>query len=277
MKKPLISIIIPCYNDSDYIEQAVNSVFNQTYTNKEIIVVDDGSNQKTKDILKGLESKINILITQENQGQSKARNIGVNKAQGKYILVLDSDDYFELEFCEQALNMFLQSNDIKIITCYANLIVNNKNTRLYKPPGGSLEDMLLSNTALGSVMFKKQDWSYVGGYDEGMRNGFEDWEFYIRLLSRGGRVFVINKPLFNYRQRHNSTTSRANKNKFELLKFIYIKNKDLYIDKFEITINHLIKRIEREEKEKIKNTERLEFKIGKVVLMPLRLIKSLLR
>ena len=70
--KPLISIVIPCYNDWQYVEQAVNSALNQTYPNKEVIVVDDGSNKKTKLVLKTIEPRITKLITQENQGQSTA-------------------------------------------------------------------------------------------------------------------------------------------------------------------------------------------------------------
>ena len=99
--KPLISIIIPCYNDAKYIEQSVNSALNQTYSNKEVIVVDDGSNVETKQILKKLEPKLIKLITQENKGQSTARNVGINAAKGEYILTLDSDDYFEPTFLEK--------------------------------------------------------------------------------------------------------------------------------------------------------------------------------
>ena len=98
----LTSIIIPCYNDAQYIEQSVLSAVNQTYPYIEVIVVDDGSNAETKKILKKLESKIFKLITQENYGQSKARNIGIEAANGDYILVLDSDDYIESTFCEKA-------------------------------------------------------------------------------------------------------------------------------------------------------------------------------
>ncbi|WOD43977.1 glycosyltransferase [Hwangdonia lutea] len=273
----LISIVIPCYNDAKFIDQAIDSALSQTHSNKEIIVVDDGSNQKTKDILKGLESKIDILITQENQGQSTARNEGIKAAHGEYILILDSDDFFETMFSEKAVNVFLEKNDIKLVTCYANLLFENETSSLYKPNGGKLEDFLFVNQALGTSMFRKKDWELCGGYDESMREGFEDWEFFIRLLARGGVAYVIKEPLYNYRKRSDSTTTKANSKKYRLLKHIYIKNKDLYIDKFETTIHHLIKRIEREEKEKIKNTERLEFKIGKAVLMPLRWVKSLLR
>jgi glycosyltransferase involved in cell wall biosynthesis len=273
----LISIVIPCYNDAQYILQSVNSALNQTYPNKEVIVVDDGSNAETKAVLKKLEHKITKLISQENQGQSTARNVGIKEAKGEYILVLDSDDYFEPEFCGMALEIFFKNKDVKIVTCYANRIYNDNDTDVFKPSGGQLKDFLLNNCALGTSMFKKEDWLGCLGYDEIMRSGFEDWEFFIRLLKSGGQVEVIQEPLYNYRKGHNSTTISANKIKYDLLKYIYMKHQDLYKANYELFITHILNRIEREEIEKIKNTHRLEFKIGKTILKPLRWIKSVVK
>jgi hypothetical protein len=73
-------------------------------------------------------------------------------------------------------------------------------------------------------MFKKEDWKSVSGYDEIMRSGFEDWEFFIRLLTSGGTAFVIQKPLYTYRKREASTTTRANKARYDLLNFIFTKH-----------------------------------------------------
>lgn len=271
----LISIVIPCYNDAQYVEQAVESALNQTYTNIEVIVVDDGSNQETKAVLKKLESKITKLITQENQGQSTARNIGIKEANGEYILVLDSDDYFEPTFCEKAIDV-LKNRDVKLVTCYTKRF-NNYYCDNHYPQGGDLKDFLMYNQATGSVMFRKIECIAVGGYDETMRYGFEDWEFYIRLLKKGGYAFVIPEFLFHYRLKENSTTSRANKIKYQLQYFIYLKHKASYVLYFQDFITHLLIRIEREEIEKIKNTQRLEFKIGKVILAPYRWIKSSLK
>jgi len=271
----LISIIIPCYNDAQYIEQSVLSALNQTYPYKEVIVVDDGSNEETKAVLKKLETKITKLITQENKGQSTARNIGIQEAKGDYILALDSDDYFEPTFCEKAIDIFLGNDDVKIVTCYTNRLYENKESDIFKPNGGKINCFLLNNCAMGSSMFRKTDWQEANGYDECMRQGFEDWEFHIRLLKVRGNAFVIAEPLFNYRLRKNSTTSKANKIKYDLLKYIYSKHQELYLSNFDLFVNHLLSRIEREEHEKIKNTLRLEFKIGKFILKPLRYVKSI--
>jgi hypothetical protein len=130
---------------------------------------------------------------------------------------------------------------------------------------------------LGSALFRKEDWLFCGGYDETMNQGLEDWEFYIRLLKEGGKAEVISEPLYTYRKRENTTTAKAESFKYELLNYIYLKHQDLYKDNFELFVKHILYRLEREEKEKIKNTQRLEFQIGKVILKPARFIKSLFK
>ena len=277
MQNDLVSIVIPCFNDGQYIEQAVASALNQTYPNIEVIVVDDGSDKETKAEIQRLAPTITKLITQENQGQSKARNVGIEASNGFYILVLDSDDYFEPTFCEKALEIFSNNEDVKLVTCQANLLHSDGSESVYTPRGGTIEDFIITNHALGTSLFKKADWDTSGGYDESMRQGFEDWEFFIRILKNGGYCEVILEPLYNYRKRSNTTTSKANKIKHQLLKYIYTKHQALYISHFDLIVAHLLQKIEAEEREKLKNTERTEFIIGKNILKPLRWIKSMLK
>jgi glycosyltransferase involved in cell wall biosynthesis len=275
---PLLSIVIACYNDADYIEQAVNSALKQTYANKEVIVVDDGSNSETKAVLKNLEPKITMLITQENQGQSIARNNGIGEAKGEYILNLDADDFFELSFCEKAIDKFENDNDIAIVTCHANRFNDKGPIDVFIPAGGDLNDFLFANAALGSSMFKRKDWERCGGYEEKLPIlGFEDWEFYIQILKFGGYAHVIKEVLFNYQVRANSTTDRIRDSKLEKFKHIIMKHETLYKENFENLVTDLLGRIRKEEKEKIKNTERIDFKIGKAILKPLRFVKRLLK
>lgn len=276
-KSPLISVVIPCYNDAEFIKQSVCSAVNQTYGNIEIILVDDGSNEITKRVLKKIESKVNKLITQENRGQSAARNKGISLAKGEYILILDSDDYFEPTFAQKAIEEFSSNRNAKIVSCYTNIIYDDKSGKIYKPPGGQLKDFLINNSAIGTSMFKREDWERINGYDESMRSGFEDWEFFIRLLKNGGEASIIKEPLFNYRKRMVSTTSRANKKKYELLKYMYKKNKGVYVENFDFVSNYLLDQIEREEQEKLKNINSLEFKIGFKILKPVRWIKGLFK
>ena len=271
-KEILISIILPCYNDHFYIEEAIDSALNQTYPKKEVIVVDDGSNAQTKAVLKKLESRIDLLITQGNKGPSAARNNGIKAARGEYILVLDSDDYFEPEFCEKAVNLFQKKSEIKVVTSYSRWFVDDTNYKIFKPTGGGLRNYLIKNCAMGSAIFLKKDWEKIGGYDQNLQ-GYEDWEFYIRLHLNGGVTEVLPNILFHYRNKSKSNNKEANKNKYKLSKYIYLKHNNLYKENFELFTNHLLSLIEKEEVEKTKNTERLDFVLGRNILKPLRFLK----
>ena len=275
---PLISVVIACYNDYEDIEVAVTSVLKQTYNNIEIIVVDDGSDIKTKEVLKKLEPQITKLITQENQGQSIARNNGIKQAKGIYILNLDSDDFFEPTFCEKAINQFEIDKETRIVTCLANRFSKKGGSDIFTPRGGTIDNFLFSNSAIGSSMFKREDWKKCGGYEEKLPIlGFEDWELYINILKKGGYTHVLHEVLFNYQVRENSTTDRIKNQKLDKFKHIIFKHKELYKNNFEGLIENLVNRINKESHEKVKNTNRIEFLIGKSLLKPLRGIKSLLK
>ncbi len=271
MTKNKISIIISCYNDHDYIEKAVQSAWDQTYENKEIIVVDDGSNEETKAVLKKLESKLDLLITQKNKGVSAARNAGIEVATGEYILVLDSDDYFEPEFCKKAIKIFINKPDTKIVTCYSNWF-NEKARKIFKPEGGTIKDILISNVAMGSSMFRKHDWQSVGGYDYKMVRGYEDWEFYLRLLKSDGKAEVIPEVLFNYRNKKNSRNKNANIVKYDILEFIYNKHANIYKEHFDFFIHEWLKSIKKSEAFKQQVMDSLDYKIGHKLLKPFRLM-----
>lgn len=274
---PKVSIVIPCYNDAPFIEKAVMSALDQTYINKEVILVDDGSDIETKAVLKKLRPRLTQLISQDNKGQSSARNRGIQASTGEYIFLLDSDDFVDATFCEKAIQAFREQEDVKIVSCYARRFYDNGEFDIFKTRGGRLKDFLLENYALGTSMFRKNQAITAGLYDEKMNKGFEDWEFFIRLLENGGEAVVIPEPLYHYRIRNDSTSARARERRKELLEFIYFKHKDLYLQHFDTFVPFLLGRIEKEEKEKVKNTRRLEYRIGHRVLTPLRKIKSFFR
>src|SRR5690606_7216578 len=101
-------------------------------------------------------------------------------------------------------------------------------------------------------------------------------EFYIRLHKAGGHTVVIPEVLFNYRKRTHSKTTIANENKFELLEYVFNKHSDLYKDNFQEFVRQLLTKLQVEEREKVKNTRRIEYKIGHTLLWPLRKIKRAL-
>jgi glycosyltransferase involved in cell wall biosynthesis len=269
-----ISVIIPVYNTEKYIEQCINSVHNQTYESIEIIVIDDGSDEQTKNKLKELSSKIDVLITQENKGQAAARNVGVKAAKTDFVVFVDSDDSVDKDFCHELLNNF--NEKYSVVTTNANIVINDKVIDVFKPIGGGFKEVLKNNIALGTSLFFRKDLLAISGYDESMRKGFEDWEMLIRLLEYTHKqVFVVNKPLYNYRKGIVSTTTTANAIKYDLLKYIYNKHENLYKIHFKDFIDFLLNRVKKEEKMKIKLHNSLEYKLGTVLLMPIRFVKKI--
>lgn len=108
----LVSFIVPCYNVEEYVEECIRSLMNQTYSNIEIIAIDDGSTDNTSQIVKKLQEEDSRIIYQykENGGLSSARNAGLDIANGKYISFVDSDDYLELNFVEKMMDVLHESN-----------------------------------------------------------------------------------------------------------------------------------------------------------------------
>lgn len=270
--KPKISIVIACYNDPNIVT-AVRSAYEQSLVEKEIIVVNDGSNQATFRAIRSVEQFIDIIIDQKNQGQSIARNNGIRKAGGEFILNLDSDDFFEPEFCEKALDVFRNRSDVKIVTCFARRFDKQGTIDIFKPQGGDVKNFLVANSALGSSMFRRRDWASCGGYEENLPIlGFEDWELYIQILKEGGTAHVIPEVLFNYQIRTNSTTSRIKNQKQDKYHQIVLKHKELYRENFDLFANELFSRIKKLEREKQKISGGKEHKLGEVLLRPFRMI-----
>ena len=224
-----VSVIIPYYNDKAFIGRAINSIFSQIIQDFEIILINDGSDKENTIALNEYTNKIDRIIHQSNMGQGAARNTGINEAVGEYILTLDSDDYFEPDFLVKAIEKFENDPTISLITCKCNVISNGKIVDRYEPNGGILQDFLVQNCAWGSSLYRKSDWKTIGGYDESRDIwGYEDWEFYIRLMALGGRCNVLNEILFNYQLSPFSTSRRIKKNQTEKVLYIIKKHESLY-------------------------------------------------
>ena len=269
-----LSIAIPCYNDPLFIEESIDSAISQSYGNKEVIVVDDGSNFETKGIIKSFKSKIDLIITQDNKGLSASRNKGIQEANGEYIIVQDSDDYFDSSFGEKAINIIRSNENCKIVTCEARRFSQTGTIDIFTPVGGNLQNFLFQNSAIGNALFRKDDFLKIDGYDEEMTQGFEDWEFYIRLLALGGYAHVIKEPLFNYRQKNISMRKKANQIQFEIWEYIFKKNRHLYLSSYDKLIENYTKTLRKERNQFLKLKDSKEYILGGLVLKPFRYLKK---
>ncbi|MBQ5484196.1 MAG: glycosyltransferase family 2 protein [Lachnospiraceae bacterium] len=128
--RDMVSIITPCWNGEKYIAETMDSVLAQTYTNWEMIVVDDGSSDGSADLVRSYEKKdARIrLICQENAGSAAARNHGIKEAKGRYIALLDADDVWEENFLEEQLKLMAQKDAACVYSSYR---LMDENSRVY--------------------------------------------------------------------------------------------------------------------------------------------------
>lgn len=183
MNNPSVSIIVPCYNQAQYLDEALQSVFQQTYMNWECIIVNDGSPDNTELVAKEWVEKDNrfVYLFQENMGICSARNLGITYAKGKFILPLDGDDKIANEYLRLGINEFNADESLALV--YANAAFFGASTGVWNLANFEFKNFLLHNCIYCSAIFKKEDFFKVGGYDAAMKYGLEDWEFWISILS----------------------------------------------------------------------------------------------
>ena len=212
-----VSVIIPCYNSGKYILEAINSVKEQTFSNWEIIIVDDGStDSETQNKLSTIETNEKIkLIYQENKGPSHARNTGIAHAKGELILPLDADDKISPYYMEEAIPLFEKNNNLGIVYCRAQKF--GKESGEWILPEYSDRQMAFDNVIFVSSFFKKTDWELVGGFPEYAHYGMEDYAFWLRIRRLGREVYKIKKILFYYRIHNISRTILFSKNQDKII------------------------------------------------------------
>ncbi len=275
MTIPKVSIIVPCYNQAQYLDEALQSLFDQTHTNWECTIINDGSPDNTEEVARKWEVKDPrfAYVYKENGGVSSARNLGIKEAKGEFILTLDADDKYEATFLEKAMVVLVNNPEIGIVSSWGRYFTNDKQLQIYKSIGKTTVDFLFHNAAIGTSLFRKQCWEQVGGYDENPKNGYEDWEFYLRVCALGWKVHIIEEVLFFYRQNVSSRSAGMNLKHNETKKYIYINNKDIYCTHYETLIDQFLKAsdLEKAEINKFRNT--IDYKVGAAVLKPLRSLK----
>ncbi|UMQ40262.1 glycosyltransferase family 2 protein [Chryseobacterium sp. Y16C] len=177
---PKISIIVPCYNQAQYLDECLLSVLEQSYTDWECIVVDDGSPDNTEETAqKWIEKDSRFkYLKKENGGVSSARNFGIENANGEWILPLDGDDKIGNQYLELASNNFHNADLIYCDGQFFGSSTENMNLPEFNP-----FLILFENQIFCTTFFKKNDWKLIGGFDETMHLGYEDWDFWLSFIS----------------------------------------------------------------------------------------------
>lgn len=236
MQSPEISVIIPAYNTEEYIEKAIESALNQSISNIEVIVVDDGSTDNTVPVTKQLQvqdKRLKLLINDQNLGVSKTRNRALAEAQGNWIAVLDSDDWYARERLDRLLqvarteNADIVADDLHLIrdgesSPWATLLRQGKaqfsstrqvspvyfvETDTYGKPGLHL--------GFSKPLFKKSFLTENNIWYNPALQGPEDFWFLLDCLVQGARFFLVPEPYYYYRSRPNSLIRQSSLERLE--------------------------------------------------------------
>lgn len=257
-EKPKISIIVPAYNVEKYIAQCLQSLVDQTYKNLEIIVVNDGSKDKTGEIIEKFAEKDNriVYINQENKGVAEARNIALQKVNSEFVMFVDSDDWLDLETCETVLNEAISENADMIMFGYVREYAEKSLTkamldqekvifegeevkdklhrRIFGPIGEELRtpEKLNVNTTIWGKLYKTslvKNVKFVSLQELGL---CEDGYFNISVFKNVKKAVFIKKYFYHYRKVINggSLTQNKDSNIFEKEKRFYNKLNEIIIN-----------------------------------------------
>ena len=211
----LISIIIPCYNQGEFLDETLNSVLNQTYFNWECIIINDGSTDRTEEIAQKWERKDKrfIYLRKENGGVSSCRNLGIEKAKGDFIQFLDGDDLFAKNKLETSIDYAYKHNAEVVCSNYLMFIKSVNNS---KPPFSQLGDFEFSFSNLArywnaGFTVPIHCWFFKSTLLDDIRfpvglTAQEDWVVWLRIFKKSPKIFYLPEQLAFYRINPNGRT-----------------------------------------------------------------------
>lgn len=220
-----VCVIMPHYNQAEYIIEALESVVSQSYKNLEIVIFDDCSTDKAaKEIINRLaENKfllnsnipLKVIKSSKNCGAAHGRNEAIKSCNSEYILPLDSDDRISKTYIEKAVNILNSNKEIGVVYCRAMLFGDVDEEWVL--PEFSMPEFLYGNCIFCSALYKKKNWEKVGGYNENLKNEWEDYDLWLKMISNGDKVYRIDEELFFYRQHTTNYTKKYKNNIKEVL------------------------------------------------------------
>lgn len=198
----LVSVIILCYNQAEYLTAAVESIVKQTYINWECLIVNDGSFDQTAQVAMNLREKYSDkhlrLIDKPNTGVPDSRNVGVNHSAGKFILFVDADDKIHPNFIAETLAVLKQNPQVGFV--YTDIQKFGVEEKLESYGDFNIKRFLSENQAPVTSLFRREIYQQVGGFKTVMEQGWEDWEFWVSAYHYGWLGYRLEKPYLYYRQ-----------------------------------------------------------------------------
>ncbi len=230
---PLVSVVIPCFNYAHLLHEAVESIVNQTFKDWECIIVNDGSPDNTQEVANYLIKKFPdrriLYYEKNNEGVAEARNFGISKARGKYILTLDADDLIAPTYMEKAVKILEENKEISFV--YADVQHFGNENRVY--PSFEWNSILETRTNYisSATFFRKEVWVKTGGFKKGI--GYEDWEFWINAIEKGFQGKRI-PEIGHYYRTHNQSRFRDDMTQDNINKAKIILLHPIFYDKSQL-------------------------------------------
>lgn len=211
------AIIMPAFDVSQYIGEAIESVLAQTREDWRLIIVDDGSTDDTVEIARSYDDPRITVVCQENAGAAAARNRAVAESQSEFLSMLDADDAWRPDYLEKMLGAFEAAPNYAFFACDAHTFVdemradNRCSENVSMVPPVTLERVASRDFQVYTAVTMRRDWfDAVGGFDNALRNA-QDFDLWIRMLAAGGEAGFVNEPLAWYRDRADSLSSNDNR------------------------------------------------------------------
>ena len=202
-RPPAVSVVIPCYNLGAYLDEAVDSVLAQTTEDFDILVIDDGStDEATRRLLDAYDRPKTRVLRTENRGLSATKNTGIAKTTGRYLCMLDADDRLDPRYMEASLAALEADPSLAFASHWLRYFGDQGGD--WTPASCDFPALLDMNTVNGSALVRREAIEAVGGFDEAMTSGCEDWDLWITLVERGWRGTILPEVLFHYRRRADS-------------------------------------------------------------------------
>lgn len=273
-----VTIIITNYNKEKYLLESIESALNQTYQSFELLIIDDGSTDNSKEVIEKYREYSNVIIEyQENNGVIYTRNRAIGLAKGKYILQLDGDDKLHPNYLKWAVPVLEAKKNVGIVYCKTEFF--GYKTGIWELGDYSIKKQLVTNQIVITALFRKEDFLKTDGYRAAFSKGIEDWDFWLSLIELDLEVVQIPKVGFYYRILKESRNSDySSKDEIVIKGEISNFHQDLYIKNGFDSANLLWE--QERLKWKIKDLELLkeskEYYLGRLLLSPFRWLKKMI-
>lgn len=243
---PLFSIVVACYNVEKYVKKCITSIINQSFTNYELIIINDGSNDRTEEVIKKLKLKANfIYLKKKNGGLSSVRNYGIKYAKGKYVIQFDGDDFVEENWLNKISKVALNKAPDMII--WGGNAVNEQGSPLTQGVKQQYDEKMISSKEflyyLGENRAKNWSWSFAFKKDLINKNDlpiypegifYEDLASTYKIVEKADKIYLLSGYLYHYTQHKGTITKNPNLKQYNDLEIIKSQVKKEFSNDYEL-------------------------------------------